>query len=132
MIKTNGFQGKNVSKVTFGEGQNYDWGSGWFGDKVQRACSGCAMHDWPWHLSKESTPTWEKAKKSSKTWAPKMLTMKRTTDIKLIAEQTLMEHAEQTARIVQMEDDIHELNGRLDYLESLNNVADLQYSLLLG
>lgn len=68
-----------------------------------------------------------KTKESSKTKASKMRTRRWILVTEAVAEQAPTGSAEHTARIAQLYVDLHELEGKLDFFERLNNVADLRY-----
>lgn len=48
----------------------------------------------------------------------------------VVTEQARTEHTEHTARIAQLNGDLHKLNGKLDFSERRNSVAVLQYFIL--
>lgn len=51
--------------------------------------------------------------------------------MKVVSEQARIERAKCTALIVQLDDDCHELKGKLESSKRCKNVADLHYSLFL-
>lgn len=52
--------------------------------------------------------------------------------LKTIAEQSVTNWAEPTAQNGQMKGNLHERMAKLSFVERLNNVADLRYSILSG
>lgn len=67
---------------------------------------------------------------ASKTKASKVCAKRRTAETEVVAEQTRTERAEPTAKIAQLKDVLHELNGKLDFSERRNSFADSRYSIL--
>lgn len=69
--------------------------------------------------------------KSSKTKAPKVRAKRRISEMEEVAEQARIDHFEHTAWTVQLEGDLHELEGKLDFVKRCNDVTDSRYSLLV-
>lgn len=67
---------------------------------------------------------------SFKTDASKVWDIRRTAEIKVVAEQAITEIAEQTAWIIELEDESHKLKGKLELLERRKSVASYCTSLL--
>lgn len=61
---------------------------------------------------------------ASETKASKVRTKSRTEDMEVVPGQARTELVDHTARIAQLEGDLHELKGKLDFSERCNNVTD--------
>lgn len=63
----------------------------------------------------------------SKTKASKVRAKHRAADIEVVAEQAHTKRTEHTARIAQLEGDLHKVKGKAGILGRLNNNADSRY-----
>lgn len=59
-----------------------------------------------------------------------MQAKRKIADREVFAKQECAKCAEHTAQNAQLKVDLHELEGKLDFLERLNNVTDTRYSMV--
>lgn len=67
----------------------------------------------------------------SKTKSTKEGAQRRIEDMKMVAEQVCLDRAEHTAWIAHLDGTIHELVGKLEFLQRHNDVVDSRYSRLV-
>lgn len=59
-----------------------------------------------------------------------MRAMRKTAYIEVVGEKKCSGRLEHMALVGQLEDDLHELKGKLDFSERRNKIADLRYTIL--